>query len=181
MSELASGELLDRLGANEDQHHQNPHRPRLRTAELGHPAGLRLLQARDRRSERRPARIQHQLPQLPSPHKRFPALPAKQKGTLGPHLVSPPPFLRVCRAPSINGANPSTTSGLALVPIVRCANYCASKAALHHYILCLREQLRGSSVNVVELFPPAVQSMLHRVRSWLRLELGVRGVLTHSR
>ena len=52
----------------------------------------------------------------------------------------------------------STTSGLALVPIIRCANYCASKAALHHYILCLREQLRGTSVKVVELFPPAVQS-----------------------
>ena len=44
------------------------------------------------------------------------------------------------------------------MPIVRCANYCASKAALHHYILCLREQLRGEKVKVVELFPPAVQS-----------------------
>jgi len=54
----------------------------------------------------------------------------------------------------------STTSGLALVPLLRCANYCASKAALHHYILCLREQLKGSNVSVVELFPPAVQSML---------------------
>ena len=52
----------------------------------------------------------------------------------------------------------STTSGLALVPILRCANYCASKAALHHYILCLREQLKDSNVKVVELFPPAVQS-----------------------
>lgn len=47
------------------------------------------------------------------------------------------------------------------MPILRCANYCASKAALHHYILCLREQLRGSSnIKVVELFPPAVQSKL---------------------
>ncbi|KAL9066976.1 MAG: hypothetical protein Q9161_007220 [Pseudevernia consocians] len=54
-----------------------------------------------------------------------------------------------------------TTSSLALVPIVRCANYCASKAAMHHYLLCLREQLKGSTVKVVELFPPAVQTELH--------------------
>ncbi|KAF6218356.1 hypothetical protein HO133_005703 [Letharia lupina] len=54
-----------------------------------------------------------------------------------------------------------TTSSLALVPIIRCANYCASKAALHHYILCLREQLRGSTVKIVELYPPAVQTELH--------------------
>ncbi|KAL2056876.1 hypothetical protein ABVK25_002615 [Lepraria finkii] len=54
-----------------------------------------------------------------------------------------------------------TTSGLALVPLIRCANYCASKAALHHYILCLREQLRGSNVKIVELYPPAVQTELH--------------------
>jgi short-subunit dehydrogenase involved in D-alanine esterification of teichoic acids len=37
-------------------------------------------------------------------------------------------------------------------------NYCASKAALHHFILCLREQLCDSKVNVVEIYPPAVQS-----------------------
>lgn len=53
------------------------------------------------------------------------------------------------------------TSGLALVPITRCANYCASKAALHQFILCLREQLKASNVKVVELFPPAVQTELH--------------------
>lgn len=29
---------------------------------------------------------------------------------------------------------------------------------MHHYLLCLREQLRGSTVKIVELFPPAVQS-----------------------
>ncbi|KAI4182181.1 MAG: hypothetical protein L6R41_006150 [Letrouitia leprolyta] len=54
-----------------------------------------------------------------------------------------------------------TTSGLALVPITRCPNYCASKAALHHWILVLRKQLRGSKVKIVELFPPAVQTELH--------------------
>ncbi|KAI4246380.1 MAG: hypothetical protein L6R40_002048 [Gallowayella cf. fulva] len=54
-----------------------------------------------------------------------------------------------------------TTSGLALVPITRCPNYCASKAALHHWILVLRKQLRESRIKVVELFPPAVQTELH--------------------
>jgi len=56
-----------------------------------------------------------------------------------------------------------TTSGLALVPMVRCANYCASKAALHSFILCLREQVKTGpgKVNVIEIFPPAVQTELH--------------------
>lgn len=46
-----------------------------------------------------------------------------------------------------------------MVPILRCFNYCATKAALHAFILVLREQLRGSKIKVVEIFPPAVQSM----------------------
>jgi len=56
-----------------------------------------------------------------------------------------------------------TTSGLALVPMMRCPNYCASKAALHHFILVLREQLKEGpgNVNVIEIFPPAVQTELH--------------------
>ena len=54
-----------------------------------------------------------------------------------------------------------TSSGLALVPLPRCPNYCASKAALHQFIMCLRRQLEGSSVKVIELFPPAVQTELH--------------------
>lgn len=53
------------------------------------------------------------------------------------------------------------TSALGLVPIPRCANYCASKAALHHFILCLRQQLNQSKIKVVELLPPAVQTELH--------------------
>lgn len=57
-----------------------------------------------------------------------------------------------------------TNSGLGLIPIVRCANYCATKAALHHWTLCLREQLKDdpdSDVKVIELLPPAVQTELH--------------------
>ncbi|GJP98570.1 short chain dehydrogenase family protein [Aspergillus niger] len=51
-----------------------------------------------------------------------------------------------------------TSSNLALVPILRCSNYCASKAALHHWILCLREQLKETNIRVVEVFPPIVES-----------------------
>ncbi|OKP14513.1 hypothetical protein PENSUB_13981 [Penicillium subrubescens] len=55
----------------------------------------------------------------------------------------------------------STSSNLALVPILRCSNYCASKAALHQWILCLREQLKGTNTKVIEIFPPIVQTELH--------------------
>ncbi|RHZ43224.1 uncharacterized protein CDV56_100224, partial [Aspergillus thermomutatus] len=54
-----------------------------------------------------------------------------------------------------------TSSNLALVPILRCSNYCASKAALHQWILCLREQLKGTSIKVIEIFPPIVHTELH--------------------
>ncbi|GFF41185.1 uncharacterized oxidoreductase DltE [Aspergillus udagawae] len=54
-----------------------------------------------------------------------------------------------------------TSSNLALVPILRCSNYCASKAALHHWILCLREQLKDTNIKVIEIFPPIVQTELH--------------------
>jgi short-subunit dehydrogenase involved in D-alanine esterification of teichoic acids len=56
-----------------------------------------------------------------------------------------------------------TTSGLALIPITRVPNYCATKAALHHFILTLREQVKSGpgSVKIIELMPPAVQTELH--------------------
>ncbi|KAK4627236.1 hypothetical protein CLAFUW4_04439 [Fulvia fulva] len=55
------------------------------------------------------------------------------------------------------------TSGLALVPIMSCPNYCASKAALHHMVLAMRVQLKeiNSNVKVIELLPPAVQTEVH--------------------
>jgi short-subunit dehydrogenase involved in D-alanine esterification of teichoic acids len=58
-----------------------------------------------------------------------------------------------------------TTSGLALVPILGCPNYCATKAAMHHMILAMRQQLKDASSNVkiIELYPPAVQTELHDV------------------
>jgi short-subunit dehydrogenase involved in D-alanine esterification of teichoic acids len=52
---------------------------------------------------------------------------------------------------------------MALVPMMRCPNYGASKAALHHFILALRTQLQDGpgDVKVLEIYPPAVQTELH--------------------
>ena len=54
-----------------------------------------------------------------------------------------------------------TSSGLGLVPMVRCPNYSATKAALHHFALALREQVKGQGIKVLEIIPPAVQTELH--------------------
>jgi uncharacterized oxidoreductase len=54
------------------------------------------------------------------------------------------------------------SSALAFVPLVAAPVYSATKAAVHAFTVALREQLRGSTVQVVELIPPAVQTELHR-------------------
>jgi short-subunit dehydrogenase involved in D-alanine esterification of teichoic acids len=54
-----------------------------------------------------------------------------------------------------------TTSNLAIVPASPMPSYSASKAALNAFILCLREQLRGTRLKVIELSPPLVQTELH--------------------
>ena len=52
----------------------------------------------------------------------------------------------------------STGSNLAIVPAATLPAYSASKAALNAYTLCLREQLRHTTVKVIEISPPPVQS-----------------------
>ncbi|MBY3178943.1 SDR family NAD(P)-dependent oxidoreductase [Rhizobium leguminosarum] len=54
----------------------------------------------------------------------------------------------------------TTTSGLAFVPRNNFPTYCASKAFLHSWLKSLRIQLRGSSIEVLELVPPYVQTEL---------------------
>jgi uncharacterized oxidoreductase len=54
----------------------------------------------------------------------------------------------------------NVTSGLAFVPLAFMPTYCATKAALHSFTLSLRFQLRSSSVRVIEIAPPAVNTDL---------------------
>ncbi|MFN6526115.1 MAG: SDR family oxidoreductase [Nostoc sp. ChiSLP03a] len=54
----------------------------------------------------------------------------------------------------------TTTSGLAFVPISPYPTYCASKAFLHSWLQSLRVQLQETSVEVLELAPPYVQTEL---------------------
>ena len=54
----------------------------------------------------------------------------------------------------------TTTSGLAFLPFAAFPTYCATKAFLHSWLQSLRHQLRNTSVEVLELAPPYVQTEL---------------------
>jgi uncharacterized oxidoreductase len=54
----------------------------------------------------------------------------------------------------------NVTSGGAFIPQVFAPIYGACKAALHSYTVTLRHALAGTSIGVVELIPPAVQTAL---------------------
>jgi uncharacterized oxidoreductase len=54
----------------------------------------------------------------------------------------------------------TTTSGLAFVPLSPYPTYCATKAFLHSWLQSLRIQLRETTVEVLELAPPYVQTEL---------------------
>jgi len=54
----------------------------------------------------------------------------------------------------------ATSSALAFVPLAAFPTYCASKAFLHSWLESVRFQLRNTSVEVLELVPPYVQTEL---------------------
>ena len=66
-----------------------------------------------------------------------------------PHLKSRPDALII-----------NVSSGLAFVPFPLSRFTVASKAGLHAFTRCLRVQLKGSNVAVVELAPPLVETNL---------------------
>ncbi|MDP3274792.1 MAG: SDR family NAD(P)-dependent oxidoreductase [Deltaproteobacteria bacterium] len=75
--------------------------------------------------------------------------PMHLSSLLLPHLLSRP-----------EGAVLNVSSGLAFVPLAFMPTYCATKAALHSFTLSLRHQLRETTVRVIEVVPPAVQTDL---------------------
>jgi uncharacterized oxidoreductase len=68
-----------------------------------------------------------------------------------PHLKGRPNALLV-----------NVSSGLAFVPFPLAPIYSAAKAGFHAFTRCLRVQLKGSRVRVVELAPPGVETKLFR-------------------
>lgn len=58
----------------------------------------------------------------------------------------------------------TVSSGLAFLPMAVTPTYCATKAAIHSYSQSLRYQLRDTSVQVLELIPPYVQTELAGTR-----------------
>lgn len=68
-----------------------------------------------------------------------------------PHLKRKPSALLV-----------NVSSGLAYVPFPLSPVYSAAKAGVHAFTRCLRVQLKGTNVSVVELSPPGVETKLFR-------------------
>ncbi len=75
--------------------------------------------------------------------------PIRLTAALLPHLKAQP------AAAVLN-----VSSGLAFVPLAMAPTYCATKAALHSWSQSLRHQLRATSVEVIEIAPPAVATDL---------------------
>lgn len=53
-----------------------------------------------------------------------------------------------------------TSSGLAFVPVSMYPIYCPTKAFVHHFLVGLRQQLKDTNVNVIEIAPPRVATDL---------------------
>jgi uncharacterized oxidoreductase len=56
----------------------------------------------------------------------------------------------------------NVSSGLGFMPMLDTPIYNATKAAIHTYSVVLREQLKGTSVKVIEVVPPMVDTDLNK-------------------
>lgn len=75
--------------------------------------------------------------------------PIRLTAALLPHLLARP-----------RSAIVTVSSGLAFVPLATTPAYSATKAAIHSWSMSLREQLKQTSVEVIEIAPPYVQTEL---------------------
>ncbi len=75
--------------------------------------------------------------------------PIRLTAALLPHLLAQP-----------HASVVTVSSGLAFVPMAATPTYSATKAAIHSWSMSMRHQLKGTSVEVVEIAPPYVQTEL---------------------
>jgi len=75
--------------------------------------------------------------------------PIRLTAALLPHLLAQPAATIL-----------TVSSGLAFVPMALTPTYSATKAAIHAYSMALRQQLQGTSTEVIEIAPPYVQTQL---------------------
>jgi uncharacterized oxidoreductase len=75
--------------------------------------------------------------------------PIRLTAALLPHLEKQP-----------HAAILTVTSGLAFIPLAMTPTYNATKAAIHSWTQSLRYQLKSTSIQVIELAPPYVQTEL---------------------
>ena len=103
------------------------------------------------------AGIQHKIDvQAPEPWQKLrQEISINLDGPIHLSLLAIPHLLKQPDAAILN-----VSSGLAFVPIAGMPVYCATKAALHSFTLSLRQQLKNTPIEVIEVIPPAVRTNL---------------------